>query len=379
MTIIHVTDKYEGILTYIEENYPQEIVLGVGSTGMVPVLTVMIPVLTGMIPVLTSTGEVAPGNPSERVCCYGDHIFVGPNWNRYITKTENHAKFEFREVENLPIQMQAVGNAYTKTELKSTSGGYWPRTQVTEEVVIRESPYAAADDLHNPPKVFLTVQCTAEGVEPVSFETFFTQPRVGTATLDPNGSGTVTVQANFFGMTRKWTENLVSEQTTRTSGYVGFTTDPFGTLNTHIKGSICPDGVDAWWDRLIALNPTLCDLGSEKGLTQAAKKAAKSLEKLKTDSPREYFFFQWLRDSRTQDKKCNNNLLSCMLTEIGQDYAKLQAALEEARKVAFLQISVSRGYRQEPEDWWFDARRTLCLTLPGARDRVETLEAKAKP
>ena len=350
-----------------------------------------------------------------KVAILGDYVFLG-DWN-----------LNFGTQEITEIGVKIVGPATTKvhtysvivddlSKRQNSWSSAWTRKH---ENITEVDSYGAHVRI---PYAYLPVEFTIGG-EAFVVQTKWEQPDFGTATLDPNGGPTITVTSDFFGMTRTWTETLkFGVQTTpydkTYDGYNRITiqsgrghsvNDPFEVLSRHFMQSTLPDGVDAWWERLVKHNPTLSDMwrgkDSDKGLTAAYKKTAAWLDTLKKESPVDWFFFQWLRDPRTKDKRCNNNLLATFLNT-ATSYEDLKNGLVEARTtfqrdpftdfithVGYFmetQYDPSYGYSRTPketlhadgipqhrQEFWFKIRRSLCLGLPGAKERVEELDAKA--
>lgn len=341
---------------------------------------------------------------------WGNHIFIG-NWdarNRESPGSDARGRAlqpvqpKVVVVSAVPVTAEVNGNAFTQdvdVDVRDPSTWSWKTQRILDVYTFPVNQQVI-------PYAYLNVTFTAAGVSPAAGVFKFVRPLYGTAVLDPNGGEEVTVTSELYGMSQTWKDSLKFEAVItkrvekcgKDSYYLYDReyeekefTDPLWVLRTHLKASVCPDGADAWWARLVALNPDIVNLAAEpdKSLASVYKKKdiKPVLERLAAEAPVDWFFFQWLRDGRNKDKRCNNNLLASMLTTVGNDFDKLKTTLGEARQTLLnIPLDAVNSYYAEvfwqkniehKQDFWFDARRAICLTLPGAKERHEDLEAKA--
>jgi hypothetical protein len=225
------------------------------------------------------------------------------------------------------------------------------------------------------PFAYVTLDIQAVG-QNVQAELKFRQPRVGKVTLGNYACGKpkLTVEVNALGMTTQFTEDFeVSENTS----YANYGQGPLEVLYRHLNHSTIDQGPDALWAAFLS-RWTPEDVPME-GLTSIYKRKAikPNLERLQAEQPVEWAFFRWLHDKATQDGRKNNQLLSAMLVEIGDDYDKLLAALQTARAEAVNGSFTWEGYSSGHNKMTggHPARRAICLTLPGAAEKVADQEA----
>jgi len=295
------------------------------------------------------------------------------------------------------FSVRVVGEAHTKIvkrreRIAHQGYGYGQEVQAVDAYAFGYHEVASVDAMQEIPYAYLTVEISAPGAQTVTHEFKFEQPGYGTATV--NGDE-VTITSNFFGMTRTWKEYLTGKQWTwrdpsQSSSYYRqdyeIRTNPLKTLCIQLGKSTCPDSMDAWWTPLLDWNlPLLMDNGKldDASLSSVMKRKdiKPVLDRLQKESPIDWKFFTWLWESKTRDKQKNNSLLSAMLTQIGTDYAKLLAALREARANVPTHSPEGEylGYTGGSRSCYtyIKTRRKVCLGLPGAKEKVEDQEAKA--
>jgi len=399
--------KSENIHLFLKEHYPD-----VNRQGGV--------VYTGkaQLPKVDLSEDYAYAVFDGTVDChlFGEHIFIGA-WDTYLREEgpldkKGRPTFlpqpRYERVDTVPVTIEVIGEAFTKEILHEE----W--NEVNRKWVQSTSlhTYNLTDDEGNAtiqvPMAYLNLRFSAAAAESQDGTFAFCQPWSGVAVLDPDGGPEVTVTSNFYGMTRTWKESLlfkvVITRTLRpTSPYSYYGNnpsyydlksvhDPMPSMQRHLKKSILTDGKDAWWDRFFKINPDLANLAvdPDKGLAAIFKKKdiKANMERLAADDPTGFAFFQWLRDGRTKEKRCNNNLLVAMLNTVGTDFDKLKAALRDARNEAFTEDGIDgvSSYRasenwqadkSNSQDFWFGTRRRICLSLPGSKERNDDLAAKA--
>ena len=273
--------------------------------------------------------------------------------------------------------------AFTKTieTRKRIPGGFWGQEQKIQDVDAYKQGtrnsyydnYREAGTVYVP-YAYLTIRIHVEGAEPVEGDFKFFQPETGVAVF--KGS-MVEVTSNFHGMSRVWQESLA----TRTPGrYEDAEDSGLAVLYRHLQGSVIPDGMDVWWERFFSLHSF--PFGKDTaGLSSALnrKDIKPVIERLQKDAPLDWTFFQWLQSSATVDKQKNNSLLSAFLLKVGTDYDALVEALQIARTTVAPSTSPSYHHYSvsEKAGAWHMSRRAICLTLPGAVEKVEEQEAKA--
>lgn len=364
--------------------------------------------------------RVVPGSPTFKPAAHqpvdqsgcvqawawGNHIFVGQwdQWNREPGPKDRRgrdtAAVQATVVMNseIPLTTEVFGDATTR-EIQIRG---WDGKQHVMSHKVDDYGGGRYDEDKTPvPFAYLNVRFKFADAEDVLGVFKFRQPTYGVATLDPNGGDKVTVTSNFYGMTRTWTENLkftVETHKVKRERWLGgnyeeevnFVNDPFPTLIRHLKSSTVPDGRAAWIKRFVELNPLVCTLAADpdKSLASVTKKKdiKPAFDRLVAEDPTGWWMFQFLRDGRNKDKRCNNSMLGTMLTTVGNDFDKLKAALAAAWDV--LADSASNGMRYysvpmfwergtNKQDFWWELRRTVCLSLTGAKERHQDMEARS--
>lgn len=376
--------------------------------------------------------RVVPGDPTFKPTTYqptdqsgcvqawawGDHIFVGQwdHWNREPGPKDRRgrdtAAVQATVVPNsdIPLTAEVFGEATTR-EIQIRE---WDGKQHTVATKVDTYGGGGRYDDHPDaiPLAYVNVRFkfagddVADRTEPMLGVFKFMQPDYGIATLDPNGTGKVTVTSNFYGMARTWTENLQFvietykvKQEHYSSGsisrYYGHQTyykenDPFPVLIRHLKASTTPDGKAAWIKRFVDLNPTVCTLAADPDKSLASVCKRKDIkpvfDRLVAEDPTGWWMFQFLRDGRNKDKRCNNSMLGTMLTTVGTDFDKLKSALSAAwdilidspvGEMRYSNVSLGWETSTDKEDFWWDLRRTVCLSLEGAKERHQDMEARS--
>jgi len=341
--------------------------------------------------VFTHELEVSPGLTLHTMA-WGDHIFVtgsGRQWGVWNPQS----KAIMREVSSKPfLTAEIVGDVTTK---KITRDCYpenrrvgWHQRQAVPVYGLHgytRGDYrrddARPDDPNLFPYLYMTVKLTAEGADPVTGVIYLPMPLQGVATLIEDGKTIdVTYELPAHNFKWNWKESLLYT-VSGTDQWNRKRTNPLEVLYRHAKHSTLTDGIDEWWVQFFRHNESVLGLANreEDGLKAVLKKKdiAANMERLKKESPDNYLFFRWLMNHRTVSKQCNNKLLAAMLRTCGADYSALQDALQTARIVTAPEGSHDHGWRDEEENRWFGARRFLCLSLPGAKEKVQEQEAKA--
>lgn len=373
--------------------------------------------------------RVVPGDPTFKPSTYhptdqsgcvqawawGNHIFVGQwdHWNHEPGPKDRRgrdtASPQATVVANseIPLIAEVFGDATTREieirEYDEKSRAYVMKT--------RTDTYGGGgryDD--NPdaiPLAYVNVRFKIAGddaAEPVVGVFKFMQPAYGVATLDPKGTGKVIITSKFYGMTHTWEEELefknVSHMVTKyrsswgraAEAYeedVGRINDPIPVLVKHLKASTIPDGRDAWIKRFVDLNPNMATLAADPDKSLASvikrKEIKPVFDRLVAEDPTGWWMFQFLRDGRNRDKRCNNSMLGTMLTTVGNDFNKLKAALDAAwdalldAPMGGKPYSFETGWVKSPdkEEFWWDTRRAVCLSLEGAKERHQDMEARS--
>jgi len=353
--------------------------------------------------------EPAPG-VQLTAHAWGSHIFVEANtqtWHPWVSNGRNldadepfitarivSDKAYFKRIRQTK-RVELTAEERQRREALYRQRGRYQRAPVWEDrevedfhcysrtgqyygTVIEETPYA-----------YLKIEISAPGADPVVGEFHFQQPVHGVAKLsDDPKSGEVTTTTNFFGVTRTLSESIHLKTTHHKykrnyqaygrDHYYTETNNPLLVLCLHLRNSECPDGADEWWRRFFEDHP-LPAVPDTKGVISLLKRKAiaPNIERLKAETPLEHTFLVWLFDSKTQDKQRNNSLIGTMLRQIGADYDKLLAALQQARHDAIhLSGAGSYHYGNSRRDY-FDFRRQVCLNLPGAKEKIAEQEAKA--
>ena len=369
-------------------------------------------------PMLGGWVRVVPGDPTFKPNTYtkvdqtgcvqawswGDHVFVGrwDTWNREPGLKDRRGRdlpvVQPTIVHNseIPLVAEVFGEASTRV-IQSREYDYNKRDHVITTCV--------AGGVDNP-IAYLNVRFSLQndpGVEPQVGVFKFAQPSVGTATLDPKGGPKVTVTSNFYGMTRTWKEDLefkdvvslVKQQRTYNHWAGSYeeeqhsTNNPFPVFIRHLKGSVLPDGKEAWIKRFVDLNPNVATLADDPNKSLASivkrKEIKASLDRLAAEDPTGWWMFQFLRDGRNKDKRCNNSMLGTMLTTVGSDFDKLRATMANAWDALLdspsgsMYHSIRAGWEKldKKQDFWWDTRRAVCLSLEGAKERHQDMEARS--
>jgi len=327
--------------------------------------------------------EIAPG-VRLRGFAWGDDVFVDGEQNEFFRPWAPNTKLDDTNTEPF-FKAEVLGQAYTKTVQVKTrpstyyyghadkiSGGLDAYDQNNRN---RGWDYGYRENGKTyVPYAYLRIRITVEGADPVEAEFKFFQPTTGLATLNPSPNHqTVSITSEFFGMSRTWQELLITNQSRNQD-------TGLAVLYHHLKGSVIPDGADAWWERFFFLHSF--PFGEDTaGLSSTLKRkdTAALVLRLQKDNPLDWKFFQWLQSSATVNKNKNNSLLAAFLIKIGTDYDALVRELRKARnEVAPATCSYYSYYTfSDKGGAWQESRRAICLTLPGAVDKVEEQEAKA--
>ncbi len=339
--------------------------------------------------------EVIPG-VKLKAYAWGNHVFVEDNhdvwqsWRVGNKRVESDEPFiTVRVVSDKAYTKKVMRNVRREKPLTDYERRYgrhsgqmhWVETELLDGYTEGSGHYNNGYVDNEIPFAYLQIEVSTEGAEPVVGEFKFQQPTFGTAVLGDEATGEVTVSSNFFGMTREWNNfihphtHLRKRDDYYSDRYEKQHNSPLSVLKHHLTDSTCPDGADEWWKRFLAKAHLTNDL---KGLAAVLKKKTikPAMARLETESPVDFAFFRWLQDGRTVDKQRNNSLLAAMLKSIGDDYDKLVAALRKARTDASVGTGgMSYSYWQRDNN--DDARRAVCLNLPGAKEKVEEQAAKA--
>lgn len=345
--------------------------------------------------------EVAPGAVLKGYAL-GPHLFIDTDKKGYSRKFQRWAPgIGSGATPTEPLfKAEVTGPARTRTLSVSrpATGLYRAVTATIKADVVDGYTDMGAETFDNRagegaeiiPFVFLPVRITAPGAAPVNAEFCFHQPETGQATLDADGPK-VTVETNFLGITRKWTESLLNYTSVEVlkDSYWGGTHrhtqtvqhDGLEVLFRHVK-TLDPATADLWWARYFEVNtlfyaPVFAQTG---GLTAALKRKTLKpvIEALQKNHPLDWTFFTWLQGEATSEKAKNNGLLTVFLLKMEGDSEGLLAALKAARAyVPNARAPRGYGYDTERHGPHFESRRAACLSLPGASDKVAEAEAKA--
>jgi hypothetical protein len=198
------------------------------------------------------------------------------------------------------------------------------------------------------------------------YEMKFKRPDSGTAYVYEVGTA-VRYENNFFGIKSKWFEELYSS--TNYWAAVMRIIKNFSIKDAENNSLSGPEVLLKNVFRHKMPRKTIPSKGV-KGI-ENRKAIKKNLEKLRLEQPFLYDFYNILHDQAVRGGISNNNLLSAFLQKSGAEYDSLHNALKEAvDKLHMLENSLHRYY--EPREF----TRSICMLLPGARDRLEEKRAK---
>ncbi len=327
--------------------------------------------------IVSETIEVSPGQ-SFRVHAWGDHLFVDTlkiTWQPWAENTKQE------KTEGL-VTVERISDAYTK-EITTERTGYWNRGP-TEDITHLDA--YLPDDLHREshhydeepwyiPYAYLKFRVTA-GDKSVEIEHKFKLPSVGRAKLQ--GDLEFTISCDFFGQNRTWRETM-GQQIRYHHHYTQ--SNALWRMMQIIGHGDLADPVDVWWDRFLNYIPQTVSKNMGLASTLKRKTIKPNLDKLQAEAPLEHQFFTWLWSHKMVEKTKNNSLLADFLKTVGEDYDKLYEALHTARTVTMLDPNIPMertNYSSHTTlPHWHGAKRFICLSLPGAKERHESDQAKA--
>jgi len=315
-----------------------------------------------------------------RSILYGNHLFVtpesDPGWNIFGTMVPNDGE---------PIvRVNRVGTGHTKLiERKyawykdnqsawSYRGGHKTETRKQEDCYIPgmgegydQTKQFAPDNPKRLPYVYVEVNVWA-GDQQVIKELRFQIPRTGKVAID---GGQIKVTIDALGVYHTLTENFADDGE--------YSTNPLEVLYRHLNGSEIKGGADALWTAFLALYPGDAPMD---GLASLYKRKAfrDNFARLEGDAPLDWAFLRWLQEKTTVSGRKGNQLISAMFTEVADDYDKLLAGLRAARANAPSLTSEWRLHlsgRGETRTG-IPARMAICMTLPGAAEKVQDQAAK---
>lgn len=261
------------------------------------------------------------------------------------------------------IKAEVIGSSYHKeVEVPTRSGYGWSGRTTTVRKIDGYSgqyDYRTGHYTDEIPYNYLKVRVsTLDGSSSADVELRFPRPEGGTVDLKAASGASVPVQADFFGKTLSWTRDIQSYQ----------------DFHSLLKHTVCLQGTEALWKYWLdvrKVNPAARPTEGVKAV-EGRKTIKPNLEKLEAEEPVLWRFFAWLHDKRTSDKTSNNKLLAAMLEAVGSDYEALRDVLRK---------TMSEAHNAEPEQEYGSESlvgRTLCLTLPGAKEKIEDVQAKSR-
>jgi hypothetical protein len=320
-------------------------------------------------PLFSCKVEVFPGTEIEAFA-WGSYILVGQKLNPYA-----HNRRYTPEPVDPFVSLKVVSDrAYSKdVTRKERRQGYYGRFSHTYAETTGPDRYLVSGRDYDGTAVYreyryLKVEVTVEGVAPVVAEMKFRQPTTGLAQVGPRGE--VTISGEFFGCPYVWRDdrNIVGTGTDHNPAY--------DLLFCLTKCQLDQDK-SLWWDLFLGEAQPRKKFSTARVKKARNNKAVKpNLDRLETEEPLLYAFFQFLHDARTKDKGCNNTLLAAMLGEVGPDYDKLVKTLRDALVFAET-VRVSERIWSHDDDQWLSLTRPVCQSLPGASDRVQAEAEKA--
>ena len=338
--------------------------------------------------------EVAPGVRLRGITVL-DHIFVDTKgeghhnysgWNTWRGRSIREVQVATPFFKARIVSPFATTKVVPKTRYRRGYDYYNQREEQYQEVDnYCPSCYSTGCDCTNKvPYAYLTIEIsTLDGSVVTEGDFRFRQPTTGEVTFligKTVAQPEFQITSTFFGLKRTWKESVVkgTMNTNRSSN----SQDQSGlaALYRH-AGSIPATEIDAWWELFFRCNgdATKHACADTAGLTSIYnRKAIKpNIDRLQKDSWIDYRFLTWLQDSASFEKKKNNSLLSAFLQKVGDNYDTLLAALRKARiEVAPTTGGDNNSYRSKGHQW-HDSRRAICLSLPGAEEKVQEQEAKA--
>jgi hypothetical protein len=320
------------------------------------------------------------GGLTIRSILYGNHLFVtpesDPGWNIYQTIVPNDGE---------PIvKIDRIGMGHTKVvERKyawyrdnesswSYRGRHATETRKQADCYVpgmaegyQGQKQFAPDDPKRLPYVFVKVNVQAFGQQVIK-ELRFQIPHTGKVAID---GGQIKVEVDALGFLHTFIENFNDDRQ--------YGTNPLEVLYRHLKGSEIEGGADALWTAFLALYPGDAPMD---GLASLYKRKAfrDNFARLEGDAPLDWAFLRWLQDKTTVSGRKGNQLISAMFKETAADYDKLLAGLQAARANApslTSEWSLHLSGRGETRTG-IPARIAICMTLPGAAEKVQEQAAK---
>jgi hypothetical protein len=323
---------------------------------------------------LTCTVDVALG-ASVKAHALENYIFVeSATGNSREGRHLNTWGWELVEVPPF-ISVQASGKSYHKTvEIEvHNNTAYWVASRKPEKTVL--DSYGGEWDYRNRittdgiPWNYLKVRVTSLNDPDVSIEAEckFPRPEAGLLDLDALSPTSTTFRASntFFGMPLSWEETLNNRPDHHSD-------DRWPNAWRLLKNFEIKQGKAALWKRFLDMYEDRSRLSKGVKATEAKKGIRENLALLKKEEPLLASFYAWLHDEKTREGVANNTLLAAFLEARGTDYEVLKTSLTEAMEESLQGLRPSGRYRTDglPEN------RTICLALPGAKDKDEERRSK---
>lgn len=319
--------------------------------------------------------SIFPGSPCVVADAIGDNIFVSLG-TAYSEDSSWQAWFPQigvpnREITDEPfIKVRVLGPAYKKRVVRTRkvripSANRYFGPQFADSTQEEEDGYRVSGSQWDGTDVYLPYFylnleiSTLDGSVVKTWECAFPCPLSGTPSLNTS-TGMVTLSGDFFGQAYSFTRD----------------TNTFEELQKSLKdaGRVGLDKIPYWQYFLEHRAPAVPD-SAKISSTENQKAIAPNIERLKTEEPVVFKFYNWLKESKTRDKGCNNTYLAAFLKDCGNDYDKL---LSELRSV-MLQAEDTKCYDRYDRSYTkrFTDTRPLVLLFSGAKAKKETQEQSA--
>ena len=332
------------------------------------------------------------GGAKVRAVLVGTHLFVGPEntfpwtlWGipqvhegpeplvRVLVRGTAHPKVVTQEYAWWPSRTN-TWSGHSSHQRKSVTQADCYLPEGTDHHGCQFDP----NDPKRLPYAYLGLDLAFPNGEVHQVEWKFRIPRTGKVTIGRHACGRpkLDVDVDFHGFTHQFTEGFdIPKDAAGNDAYMRADQTPVATLYRHLTGSTIVGGKDALWAAFLGQWHDDTKTPTDNIASVYKRKAlAPSITRLEKEQPLDWTFFRWLHNTATAGGKRNNQLLSAMLQEVGEDYDRLLGALRTAREGAVKLTTDWTSYRPEMKDG-LPVKRAICETLPGVAEKIQEIEA----
>lgn len=316
------------------------------------------------VPILRCKVEIFPGTFLYGAAC---------GRNLYLSTTEHGVGLWSnppRHVEQVDpfFTVEAIGNSFHRTITVQEPYSYNPyRLSQNNNQISKVDCYGDTWDQHarkyvgGEPFNYLNVRVTFMG-RSVDANFKFHQPISGEIDLDAHGPGNnlVRVTADFFGRKCEFDYDVTDSTT------ASYSRAPWTKFQEKYRICTVKQGKEAFLLHFLRRN-ALNDLRGIGGI-EKRKDIRKTLDRLKSDEPLLFAFYESLKHGKTSKGMSNNRLLKEVLLECGHNYRRLKSQLSTVMTQAL--DTKLESYVTET--------RTLCMLFPSSQKAEQQRRAKTE-